>query len=134
MERSRMNMGSRLSSMAVAIPVAALVALMLILFSESSYRQSRSAVDELNTVTLARVRMQRLLLLVTDAETSERGTQSHQDPAEAVVRPLGDEQEQAQLFPLLVKSFTDSPFFLFSGTVDLAVALVSALELRSSIG
>jgi signal transduction histidine kinase len=68
-----MNFGSRMRSSAYAFPVALAIAVTLLAFSESSYRRSRESMDELNAVTVARARMQRLLLLVTDAETSQRG-------------------------------------------------------------
>ena len=73
MQTARLNIGARLRSSVYAFPVALLVALALLLFSESTYRGSRTSLDELNAVTIARARMQRLLTLMTDAETSQRG-------------------------------------------------------------
>ena len=56
-----------------AFPVAALAALAMLVISETSHWRSRAALDELTELSTARVRVQRLLLNVTDAETAQRG-------------------------------------------------------------
>ena len=68
-----MTLFSRLRSSPFALPLAALAALAMLFISETSNWRSRDAMDTLNELNLARVRVQRLLISVTDAETAQRG-------------------------------------------------------------
>ena len=68
-----MSIALRLQRSAFAFPVAALVALALLFISESSYRGSRTAMNELDAASTARIRVQRMLRLMLDAETGQRG-------------------------------------------------------------
>ena len=68
-----MTLFSNLRHSPWAVPVAALAALAMLVISETSHWRSREALDELSELSTARVRVQRLLLSVTDAETAQRG-------------------------------------------------------------
>ena len=68
-----MNFRSRLQSSMVAFSVASVIGLAMLLVSESTYRESRTAMDELAAVSRARILMQRVLIQVADAETGQRG-------------------------------------------------------------
>jgi len=63
----------RLRSGALAFALAALAALVMLFISETSHWRSREALDELSELSSARLRVQRLLLNMTDAETAQRG-------------------------------------------------------------
>ena len=64
---------ARLRRSPFAFPLAALVALAMLLISETSYRSSRDSMTDVSDLSLARLRVQRALRLVIDAETAERG-------------------------------------------------------------
>ena len=68
-----MTLVSRLRSSPFAFPVAVVVALLLLGISEASHWRSRTALDELSELSSSRLRVQRLLLSMTDAETAQRG-------------------------------------------------------------
>lgn len=68
-----MTLVSRLRSSPFAFPVALAVAVILLVISETSQWRSRAALDELTELSSARLRVQRLLLSMTDAETAQRG-------------------------------------------------------------
>lgn len=68
-----MNILSRFKAGAFAFPLAALVALGLIVISESSYQAARTSFDQLGEINVARLRLQTLLKLLVDAETGQRG-------------------------------------------------------------
>lgn len=56
-----------------AFPLAALVALAMLLVSETSYRSSRDSMNTVSDLAIARLRVQRVLRLMVDAETAQRG-------------------------------------------------------------
>ena len=58
---------------AFAFPIAAVAVLAMVLISEASYSGSRRAMDELSAISTARFQTQRLLRLLVDAETAQRG-------------------------------------------------------------
>ena len=64
---------SKLRRSPFAFPLAALVALVMLLISETSYRSSRSSMDAVSDLSIARLRVQRVLRLMVDAETAQRG-------------------------------------------------------------
>ena len=64
---------NRLRRSPFAFPLAALVALVMLLISETSYRSSRSSMDAVSNLSIARLRVQRVLRLMVDAETAQRG-------------------------------------------------------------
>ncbi len=68
-----MTIVSRLRRSPFAFPVAALAALAMLFISETSHWRSRSALDEVSDLSATRLRVQRLLLNVVDAETAQRG-------------------------------------------------------------
>ncbi len=63
----------RLRRSPFAFPLAALVALVMLLISETSYRSSRNSMDAVSDLSIARLRVQRVLRLMVDAETAQRG-------------------------------------------------------------
>ncbi len=63
----------RLRRSPFAFPLAALVALVMLLISETSYRSSRNSMDAVSNLSIARLRVQRVLRLMVDAETAQRG-------------------------------------------------------------
>jgi len=64
---------NRLRRSPFAFPLAALVALVMLLISETSYRSSRNSMDAVSDLSIARLRVQRVLRLMVDAETAQRG-------------------------------------------------------------
>ncbi len=64
---------NRLRRSPFAFPLAALVALIMLLISETSYRSSRNSMDAVSDLSIARLRVQRVLRLMVDAETAQRG-------------------------------------------------------------
>ncbi len=67
-------MARQLHWSALAFRVAAVAAMALLIFiSESSYYQSRAAMQELDDVYAAHASVQRMMLQITQAETGERG-------------------------------------------------------------
>lgn len=64
---------TRLRRSPFAFPLAALVALAMLLISEISYRSSRDSMTAVSDLSIARLRVQRVLRLMVDAETAERG-------------------------------------------------------------
>ena len=55
------------------LPLAALAAFAMLFISETSYWASRRSMDEALELSIARLRVQRVLRLVVDAESAERG-------------------------------------------------------------
>ena len=64
---------TRLRRSPFAFPLAALVALAMLLISETSYRSSRDSMTAVYDLSIARMRVQRVLRLMIDAETAQRG-------------------------------------------------------------
>ena len=64
---------NRLRRSPFAFPLAAFVALVMLLISETSYRSSRNSMDALSDLSIARLRVQRVLRLMVDAEAAQRG-------------------------------------------------------------
>jgi signal transduction histidine kinase len=64
---------SRLRKSAFAFPLAALVALVMFMISETSYQQARATFDALGEQGKARIAIQTLRRALTDAETGQRG-------------------------------------------------------------
>jgi len=68
-----MSILTRLQRSTFALPVAALMALALLLISEGSFRKSRNAAAELTTKSAVRVDVKNVLGYMVDAETAQRG-------------------------------------------------------------
>ena len=64
---------NRLRRSPFAFPLAAFVALVMLLISETSYRSSRNSMDAVSDLSIARLRVQRVLRLMVDAEAAQRG-------------------------------------------------------------
>lgn len=64
---------SRSRASVLAFGLAALAALVMLFISETSHWRSREALDDTSEINSARLRIQRVLLNVTDAETAQRG-------------------------------------------------------------
>ena len=64
---------NRLRRSPFAFPLAAMAALAMLLISETTYRTSRDSMDTVYDLSVARLRMQRVLRLMVDAESAERG-------------------------------------------------------------
>ena len=64
---------NRLRRSPFAFPLAALVAFAMLLISETSYRSSRDSMNAVSDLSIARLRVQRVLRLMVDAETAQRG-------------------------------------------------------------
>ena len=64
---------ARLRRSPFLLPLAAVAAAAMLFISETSYWASRRALDEVSELSITRLRVQRVLRLVVDAETAQRG-------------------------------------------------------------
>jgi signal transduction histidine kinase len=90
-----MTIVSRLQRSYFLFPLAALAALAILVFSETSYWHSRSEMDNLAELSTARIYVQQLLMSMTDAETAQRGylltgRKEYQEPYRNAVETLPD--------------------------------------------